>query len=73
MSNQARLTMREAAQFMGRSYSWLYANCRSIGLNPYRIGGRLYFDPRDLEAWEANLKTMASTYRTSNSRKLVLR
>jgi len=73
MTTQTRLTMREAAQFLGRSYSWLYANCRNLGLNPYRIGGRLYFDPRDLEAWEASLKTVGSPYRTSNSRKLVLR
>ena len=73
MSQQARLTMREAAQFLGRSYSWLYANCRSLGLSPYRIGGRLYFDPTDLEAWEANLKAAGSSYRKTNSRKLVIR
>jgi predicted DNA-binding transcriptional regulator AlpA len=72
MTPQSRLTMREAAQFLGRSYSWLYANCRTLGLNPYRIGGRLYFDPRDLEAWEANLKAAGSSYRKTNSRKLVI-
>lgn len=54
MSN--RLTMKEAAQYLGHSYSWLFARHRSIGLSGYRIGGRWFFDLQDIQEWESNLK-----------------
>ena len=51
-----RLTMKEAALYLGHSYSWLFARHRSLGLNGYRIGGRWFFDLEDIKEWEANLK-----------------
>lgn len=51
-----RLTMKEAAQYLGHSYSWLFARHRSLGLNGYRIGGRWFFDLNDIQEWESNLK-----------------
>ena len=52
----SRLTMKEAAQYLGHSYSWLFARHRSLGLNGYRIGGRWFFDLNDIREWEDNLK-----------------
>lgn len=46
-----RLTMREAAAYLGHSYSWLHANHKLLGLPSYRIGGRWYFDLADMESW----------------------
>jgi hypothetical protein len=54
-----RLTMKEAAEELRHSYSWMHANHRSLGLKGYRIGGRWYFDRSDLQSWEA--QTKAST------------
>ena len=51
-----RLTMKEAAQYLGHSYSWLFARHRSLGLCGYRIGGQCFFDLEDIQVWEANLK-----------------
>lgn len=51
-----RLTMREAAQYLGHSYSWLFSRHRSLGLRGYRIGGRWFFDLEDIQQWESNLK-----------------
>ena len=51
-----RLTMKEAARYLGHSYSWLFASHRSLGLCGYRIGGRWFFDLEDLKDWESNLK-----------------
>lgn len=51
-----RLTMKQAASYLGHSYSWLYQMHRSLGLNAYRIGARWYFDLNELQAWEENLK-----------------
>lgn len=51
-----RLTMKEAADHLDRSYSWVWSNHISLGLNGYQIGGRWYFDLQDLIAWEAGLK-----------------
>ena len=51
-----RLTMKEAAQYLGHSYSWLFTRHRSLGLCGYRIGGRWFFDLEDIQNWEAGLK-----------------
>jgi hypothetical protein len=51
-----RLTMREAAQYLGHSYSWLFSRHRSLGLCGYRIGGRWFFDLEDIQEWESQLK-----------------
>jgi len=51
-----RLTMKEAAQYLGHSYSWLFARHRSLGLCGYRIGGRWFFDLEDIQEWEFNLR-----------------
>lgn len=51
-----RLSMKEAAQHLGRSYSWLFSNHRVLGLNGYRIGGRWFFDLQELVDWEQNLR-----------------
>lgn len=51
-----RLTMKEAAQYLGHSYSWLFTKHRSLGLSGYRIGGRWFFDLEDIQSWEAGLK-----------------
>ena len=54
--DKTRLTMREAASYLGHCYSWMQANHRVLGLNGYQIGGRWYFDRPDLEAWIRNAK-----------------
>lgn len=54
-----RLTMREAAQYLGHSYSWLFSRHRSLGLCGYRIGGRWFFDLEDIQEWESQLKPQA--------------
>lgn len=51
-----RLTMKEAAQYLGHSYSWLFARHRSLGLCGYRMGGRWFFDLEDIQEWELNLR-----------------
>lgn len=51
-----RLSMKEAAQYLGHSYSWLFTKHRSLGLCGYRIGGRWFFDLEDIQEWESNLK-----------------
>jgi hypothetical protein len=69
-----RLSMKEAAEYLGRSYSWMWANHRSVGLNGYQIGGRWFFDLRDIQLWEATLKPFeiysepTSTLKKSSSR-----
>ena len=49
--SKKRLTMREAAAYLGHCYSWMHANHRVLGLRGYQIGGRWYFDKEDLDAW----------------------
>lgn len=51
-----RLTMKEAAEELRHSYSWMHANHRSLGLKGYRIGGRWYFDRSDLQSYAAEAK-----------------
>lgn len=55
-TTSSRLTMKEAAHYLGHSYSWLFSRHRTLGLNGYRIGGRWFFDLADIQEWEANLK-----------------
>ena len=55
-----RLTMKEAALYLGRSYSWIFANHRCIGLNGYRIGGRWYFDLEEIKIWESKLMSIST-------------
>ena len=54
--DKTRLTMREAAAYLGHGYSWIQSNHRTLGLNGYQIGGRWYFDRPDLDAWVGNAK-----------------
>ena len=54
---KTRLTMREAAAYLGHSYSWIHANHKTLGLGGYPIGGRWYFDRLDLDAWIDSLKS----------------
>ena len=63
-----RLTMREAAQYLGHSYSWLFSRHRSLGLRGYRIGGRWFFDLEDIQQWESQLKPLASTNTPAGSK-----
>jgi len=56
-NGKIRLTMREAAAYLGHSYSWIHANHRSLGLGGYPIGGRWYFDLVDLDSWIASAKS----------------
>ena len=51
-----RLSMREAANYLGHSYSWLHTNHMLLGIPSYRIGGRRFFDLIDLIAWVENEK-----------------
>jgi hypothetical protein len=53
----SRLTMKEAALYLGHSYSWMFSNHRTLGLNGYRIGGRWYFNLEELKNWENRLRT----------------
>jgi excisionase family DNA binding protein len=63
-----RLTMREAAQYLGHSYSWITSKHRSIGLRGYRIGGRWYFDLEDIQEWESQLKPQALSGKAGGSK-----
>jgi hypothetical protein len=56
-----RLSMKEAALYLGHSYSWLFTKHRSLGLCGYRIGGRWFFDLEDIQEWESQLKLQAPT------------
>jgi len=47
------LNMRETAEFLGVSHKSLQSNWRRWGLPAYRIGKRVQFRERDLEAWLA--------------------
>ena len=67
VQQQTRLSMKEAAQYFGHSYSWIWTNHRSIGLNGYRIGGRWFFDLQDLIEWETNQKTYSQKTRSANA------
>jgi excisionase family DNA binding protein len=59
-AKNSRLTMKEAAEYLGRSYSWIFSNHRSIGLGGYRIGGHWFFDLEELQVWESNLERHGS-------------
>ncbi len=63
-----RLTMREAAQYLGHSYSWITSKHRSIGLRGYRIGGRWFFDFEDIQEWESQLKPQALSGKPGGSK-----
>mgnify|MGYP003337276848 CR=1 FL=1 len=56
LRTKTRLTMSEAAQYLGHSYSWMHTNHRVLGLGGYPIGGRWYFDKEDLDAWLCKVK-----------------
>lgn len=58
---KTRLTMREAAEYLGHSYSWMHANHRVLGLGGYAIGSRWYFDKEDLDAWLSRAKASSGT------------
>ena len=62
----SRLTMKEAAQYLGHSYSWLFSRHRSLGLNGYRRGGRWFFDLEDIQEWESNLKPQKHLLESQN-------
>ena len=61
LKDKTRLTMREAAAYLGHSYSWIHANHRVLGLGGYPIGGRWYFDKEDLDAWLRRAKENSGT------------
>ena len=61
LNSKTRLTMREAAAYLGHCYSWIHANHRVLGLKGYQIGGRWYFDRTDLDAWIRNAKAGSQT------------
>jgi excisionase family DNA binding protein len=58
---KTRLTMREAAEYLGHSYTWIHANHRVLGLGGYLIGGRWYFDREDLDSWLLRAKDGSRT------------
>lgn len=64
-----RLSMKEAAQYLGHSYSWLFTKHRSLGLCGYRIGGRWFFDLEDIQEWESNLRPEKLTSRIPSGTK----
>lgn len=68
-----RLSMKEAAQYLGHSYSWLFTKHRSLGLCGYRIGGRWFFDLEDIQEWESRLKPQAPTSSPGGSKRSKLR
>jgi len=57
MQVQDRLTMKEAAKYLGHSYSWLYANHRVLGIKGYKLGSRWFFDVPDLDCWIQAMKS----------------
>lgn len=61
LKDKTRLTMREAAAYLGHCYSWIHANHRVLGLGGYTIGGRWYFDQEDLDAWLRRAKENSGT------------
>jgi excisionase family DNA binding protein len=69
-----RLTLKEAARYLGHSSSWLYANHRVLGLPGYRIGSRWFFDLDDLNDWAQSLKVKGGCglYRPLHAQKKVI-
>ena len=71
--NSNRLSMKEAAQYLGHSYSWLFTKHRSLGLCGYRIGGRWFVDLEDILEWDSQLKPQAPTSSLGGSKRAKLR
>ena len=45
------LSLDQAARYLQKSYSWLYANFRRLDIPVYRIGGRWYFQRIEIDRW----------------------
>jgi len=56
------LSLDQAARYLQKSYSWLYANFRRLDIPVYRIGGRWYFERIDIDRWLSEQKYAGYTY-----------
>jgi hypothetical protein len=45
------LTSNSAAQRLRKSPDWLGRNARRLGIPRYRVGGRWYYNPSELDEW----------------------
>ena len=54
------MSVRQAASRLGISASKLYELVARRGISHYRIGGKLLFDPADLDAYLASCRIEAS-------------
>ena len=57
MDFSQRLTMKQAAGYLGRSAHWLSVNRERLGIPGYLIGGYYYFLKEDLDEWIESQQT----------------
>ena len=50
-SRRPFLTVKSAAQYLGLSYHTIYAYTEAGTLPHYKLGGRIRFDPDQLDEW----------------------
>lgn len=57
MDFSQRLSMKEAAAYLGRSPHWLSVNRERLAIPAYLIGGYYYFLKEELDTWIAAQQT----------------
>ena len=67
MDFSQRMSMKEAAAYLGRSPHWLSVNRERYEIPGYLIGGYYYFLKEQLDAWILSQET--TTKRSSRSKK----
>lgn len=51
VATQRLLTIREAAEFLGRGVNTLYLDCRAGRIPHYKFGNAIRFNMDELRAW----------------------
>jgi len=69
MDFSQRMSMKEAAAYLGRSTHWLSVNRERLEIPAYLIGGYYYFLKEDLDKWIEDQQTTLK--RPKGSRKSV--
>ena len=67
MDFSQRMSMKEAAAYLGRSPHWLSVNRERYAIPGYLIGGYYYFLKEQLDEWILSQET--TTKRTNRSKK----
>lgn len=70
MDFSQRMTMKQAASYLGRSAHWLSVNRERLSIPGYLIGGYYYFMKEDLDDWISKQQTTQKrTSRVSRTKK----